>query len=148
MLFCLTKGSRSITATVSMHVGARPLVSRERRQGNKSNGSKNFSLEMERSMSNRGTAIGELAYPNDPWMTTASATGFHAFMLCEQYDHHQLKAHASKPRAKLLDQLNRLRAKNADAGAKLLAAVADPHSTRVNLMKVRDISFEIQDINQ
>ena len=39
-------------------------------------------------------------------------------------------------------------AKNTDAGAKLLAAVADPHSTRVNLMKVRDISFEIQDINR
>ena len=64
------------------------------------NGSKMFPLEMERSMIIRGTAIGELAYPNDPWMTTASATGFCVFMLCEQYDQHQLKAHASKPRAK------------------------------------------------
>ena len=63
------------------------------------NGSKMFPLEMERPMIIRGTAIGELAYPNDPWMTTAIATGFRAFMLCEQYDHHQLKAHASKPRA-------------------------------------------------
>ena len=43
-----------------------------------------FPLEMQRSMINRGTAIGELAYPNDPWMTTASATGFRAFMLCER----------------------------------------------------------------
>ena len=46
--------------------------------------------------------------------------------------------------------MNRLQAKNADAGAKLLVGVADPHSTRVNLMKVRDIIsfFEIQDINR
>ena len=44
--------------------------------------------------------------------------------------------------------MNRLQAKNADAGAKLLVGVADPHSTRVNLMKVRDIRFEMQDINR
>ena len=82
---------------------------------------------MEISMIMRGTVNGELAYPQDPWMK-ANETRFRTFKLCEQYDQQQLKAYASKPRAKLMEQLERLRAKLAVADQRLQAALADPHT--------------------
>ena len=69
-----------------------------------------FPLEMEISMIMRGTVNGELAYPQDPWMK-ANETRFRTFKLCEQYDQQQLKAYASKPRAKLMEQLEKVTSK-------------------------------------
>ena len=77
--FGLIKASRSMTATVCMLEHALWCQGKGDKEISP-NGSKIFPLEMERSMIIRGTAIviGELAYPNDPWMTV-SATGFRAF---------------------------------------------------------------------
>ena len=109
-------------------------------------GSKMFPLEMERSMKIRGTVKGELAYQNDPWMK-ANTAGFPTFKLCELYDQQQLKTYASKPRAKLVEQFERLQAKLAVADQKLLAALADPHTSRVNSMKVKEVKQLVHDIN-
>ena len=77
----------------------------------------------------------------------ANTTGLRTFKLCEQYDQKQLKAYASKPRAKLLKQLERLRAKVALAEEKQQAALADPNTARVNALSVKEVKAEINEIN-
>ena len=52
-------------------------------------------------------------------------------------------AYASKSHAKILEQLKRLRAKVALAKEKQQAALADPHTARVNALSVKEVKAEI-----